>query len=184
MINAALAPNFNLELLSQDARWNALSLEERATEIAQVLAQDCWHNSPFYQKFHDFFKGEKLFLEASLVLANDDKQRSLNHDYRGLDKTTNVLSFATLDQEDAQMSLPFELPQLYLGDIILSYDCLAREVEQQSISLLAHSEHLIMHGLLHLMGYLHDSIQEAEIMEMHESRIMLARGWHDPYTNS
>lgn len=118
-------------------------------------------------------------VELSLVLADDATVRRLNAEWRGQDKPTNVLSFAALDDEDTP--LPEGAP-LLLGDVVLAYQTCAVEAVEQGKSLSDHLSHLVVHGVLHLLGFDHeDSDEEAEEMEVMETSILAALGLPDPY---
>lgn len=118
-------------------------------------------------------------VEMSMVLTNDDAVQALNRDWRGKDKPTNVLSFAALDDEDAP--LPDGAP-LLLGDVVLAYQTCAFEAAEQSKALADHLAHLVVHGVLHLLGYDHEvSEDEAEDMEAEETAILAGLGISDPY---
>ncbi|MDR1009244.1 MAG: rRNA maturation RNase YbeY [Rickettsiales bacterium] len=106
--------------------------------------------------------------EVSLLLAGDVLVAKYNLEYRGKDCATNVLSFETGDRE---------LP----GDIILSYDTLSREAMEQGVAFEAHFAHLLLHGLLHLMGHDHQVEAEAEKMEAKEIEILEKLGFGNPY---
>ncbi len=121
-------------------------------------------------------------LELSIVLANDDLVHVLNREYRHIDKPTNVLSFASIDSDDFAeevMMNPFNL-----GDVILSYDTIARECQEQGKFLLDHIKHLTVHGVLHLMGYDHDNEDDATNMETLEIRILEQLDVQNPYTDT
>lgn len=121
-------------------------------------------------------------LEVSIVLANDDLVHVLNREYREKDKPTNVLSFASIDSDDfakESMMNPFNL-----GDVILSYDTIARECQEQGKFLLDHIKHLTVHGVLHLMGYDHDNEDDATNMETLEIRILEQLDVQNPYTDT
>ena len=105
--------------------------------------------------------------ELCLVLADDTLQRRLNHDFRGADKSTNVLSF-----EGAPASL---------GDVVLALETIAAEADSQGKSLADHVAHLVVHGVLHLMGYDHQTGAEARRMERLEAAILAGLGIADPY---
>src|SRR5437016_3031456 len=85
--------------------------------------------------------------ELSIVLTDDAEQRVLNRDWRGIDKTTNVLSFPQIE--------PFGPVSGLLGDIILARETLVKEADEQGVSLDDHFTHLVVHGFLHLLGYDH-----------------------------
>ena len=110
---------------------------------------------------------------VTVVVENDERIRELNRLWRGLDKPTNVLSFPAPDTQPG--------PARTLGDIAISYQTAAREAAAEDKSLVDHVAHLLVHGFLHLLGYDHESDDDAEEMEGLE-RVILARiGVSDPY---
>jgi len=116
-------------------------------------------------------------LEVSLVLTNDSQVQDLNRDYRGQDKPTNVLSFAALD---ADSPIPPDGPIL-LGDVIIARETAEREAADEDKQLVHHLSHLVVHGVLHLLGYDHMEDDEAEEMESLERSILAGLGVPDPY---
>lgn len=118
-------------------------------------------------------------LEISIVLANDDLVQVLNREYREKDKPTNVLTFATLDSEEPATEGP-----LNLGDVVLSYQTIERECQEQGKFILDHVKHLTVHGVLHLLGYDHRDDDEATDMETLEIRILERLGVQNPYTET
>jgi len=102
-----------------------------------------------------------------LVLADDALQRRLNHEFRGRDKSTNVLSF---DGAPAA-----------LGDVVLALETIAAEAEAQGKPLAHHVAHLVVHGVLHLLGYDHETQGQARSMERLEIEILAGLGIGDPY---
>ncbi len=119
-------------------------------------------------------------VEASIVLANDDLVQVLNREYRGKDKPTNVLSFASLDGDDP---IPPEGP-VHIGDLILAYQTIDVEAKEQGKFFKDHFIHLIVHGTLHLLGYDHMTDDEANIMESTEIRILEKMNIQNPYTET
>jgi probable rRNA maturation factor len=117
-------------------------------------------------------------VELSLVLADDEVVRQLNRQYRGQDKPTNVLSFAALDDADAPT--PTDGP-LLLGDVILAFQTTAAEAAADDKTIGDHLAHLVVHGVLHLLGYDHDDDAEAALMEGRERLILAGLGIADPY---
>jgi probable rRNA maturation factor len=112
--------------------------------------------------------------EVSIVLTDDSAVRKLNRDWRGIDKPTNVLSFPaskTKASGSARM----------LGDIVMAYETLARECDEEHRIFLHHLAHLTVHGFLHLVGYDHQTDRQAEAMEALESKIMTRMNVPDPY---
>lgn len=113
--------------------------------------------------------------ELSLVLADDPRVRALNRDYRDQDKPTNVLSFPNMETPPAAGG-----PRL-LGDVVLARETLQREAREQNKPLEDHLAHLVVHGVLHLMGYDHEEAAQAAEMEERERRILAGLGIADPY---
>lgn len=111
--------------------------------------------------------------EISVLLTNDARQQDLNREWRGKDSSTNVLSFPQIEPEDALEGL--------LGDISLAYETLVREAQELSKPFEDHFVHLMVHGMLHILGFDHLIREEALVMEALETDIMLELGYADPY---
>jgi probable rRNA maturation factor len=120
-------------------------------------------------------------VEISVKFTSDDEVQSLNRDYRGKDKPTNVLSFPMVAPDLIDTVVNSDDGEVLLGDIVLAYETCLREAEVRAISVAAHATHLIVHGTLHLLGYDHMSDGEAEAMEALEQVIMASLGLHNPY---
>jgi probable rRNA maturation factor len=120
-------------------------------------------------------------VELSIVLADDATVQSLNREWRGQDKPTNVLSFAALDDEDAPV---VEGAPLLLGDVVLAWETTAAEATESGKPLADHFSHLVVHGVLHLLGYDHQDEDEAEEMEALETSLLAALGIADPYADT
>jgi probable rRNA maturation factor len=122
--------------------------------------------------------------EMSLVLADDALVQTLNRDYRDKDKPTNVLSFALLDDlddTDDDLARDEGMPIL-IGDVILAFETVQREAREQGKSVGDHLTHLVIHGVLHLLGYDHLSDPDADRMERLETSILARMGIADPYS--
>ena len=115
-------------------------------------------------------------LEVSIVLADDAFVQNLNRDYRGRDEPTNVLSFPA----SSDGARPPDLPVL-LGDIIVAYETATAEAAREGKSLSDHLCHLIVHGMLHLLGYDHQAAAEADAMETLEIDVLAALHIANPY---
>ncbi len=116
-------------------------------------------------------------VELCLVLADDRAVRRLNRDWRGKDKPTNVLSFPA---RDPALKAPRGAPAP-LGDVVIAGGVVAREAAEQGKTVAAHLAHLVVHGVLHLLGYDHEIDAEADRMEALETRILRGLGVADPY---
>ena len=120
-------------------------------------------------------------LSASLLFAGDAEVHALNREWRGKDKPTNVLSFPMLERADL-LALALEGPPELLGDLALAFETCAREAADKGIALDHHAAHLIIHGLLHLAGYDHETgPAEARAMELLEIKALAQLGIADPY---
>ena len=120
-------------------------------------------------------------LTASLLFTSDGQVHALNREWRGKDKPTNVLSFPMLTVE-ALRNLAPEGPPEMLGDLALAYETCAREAAEKDISIEHHTAHLLVHGLLHLAGYDHEtSDEDADKMEALEVKILARMEIADPY---
>jgi probable rRNA maturation factor len=104
----------------------------------------------------------------TLLLTDDARLKALNHTFRGKNKPTNVLSFPSEAKD-------------YLGDVALAYGVTAREARAAGRSLSDHAAHLAVHGVLHLLGYDHETTRQAATMEPLEMRILEKLGISDPY---
>jgi probable rRNA maturation factor len=111
--------------------------------------------------------------ELSIRLVDGAEGRQLNHQYRGKDYATNVLSFP------ADLPPAVKLP--LLGDLVICAPVVAREAAEQDKKLRDHYAHLTVHGVLHLLGHDHEIEAEAERMEAIERRILAGLGIADPY---
>ena len=109
--------------------------------------------------------------QITIRFVDDGEGRTLNHDYRGKDYATNVLSF------------PYEREPLVCGDLVVCAPVVEREAAEQGKPAEAHYAHLIVHGLLHLQGYDHETgKKEARLMEHQERVILASLGYADPYS--
>ncbi len=158
----------NIEISVQDPEWEKMG---EIYDIIKLTAQTALHSAIMPKECAD------RDLEISIVLANDDLVHILNNTYREKDKPTNVLTFATLDEEE----IPHDGP-LNLGDVVLSYQTIEREAQEQGKFPIDHIRHLTVHGVLHLLGYDHKDDDQANDMETLEIRILEQLGVQNPYT--
>ena len=121
-------------------------------------------------------------VEISVRLASDEEVRTLNAQYRGKDKPTNVLSFPMVQPDLIDtVSQNSDDGELLLGDIVLAHGVCVAEAAERGISVEHHATHLLVHGTLHLLGYDHGDDDEAEGMEAIERQALAALGIADPY---
>jgi probable rRNA maturation factor len=112
-------------------------------------------------------KAARLKGDFTILLANDKTLKRLNHDFRGKDKPTNVLSFPGSGG--------------YAGDIALAHGVTRKEAKAAGKTLADHAAHLVVHGVLHLAGHDHERPKEARVMESLEVKILSRLGIADPY---
>lgn len=112
--------------------------------------------------------------ELSIRIVDTQEGRELNRDYRHKDYATNVLSFPA--------ELPPGVPLPILGDLVLCAPVIAREAQEQGKPLKHHYAHMVVHGVLHLLGHDHMEEAEAEVMEALEREVLAGLGIADPYT--
>ena len=158
--------SYEIDISVQDERW-AVAIPEvetlTRTAITKVLEQSAY---------------SRQSLEVSIVLANDAFVQDLNKTYRHKDKPTNVLSFPQTDADDVSEQL---LPVISLGDIIIAYETILKESEEQSKTITDHYTHMLVHGGLHLLHYDHQIESEAQIMEALEAEILNTMDIKNPY---
>lgn len=122
----------------------------------------------------DFVRWARAALEGggqvTIRLVDAEEGQELNREYRGKDYATNVLSF------------PYDTEPRLFGDLVICHPVVVREAAAEGKPLAAHYAHLVVHGMLHLQGYDHEtSDEDAEIMESEERRILALLGYPDPY---
>lgn len=159
----------NVRLRTEGGQWKK-ELPDVAKLIKKAAAQ-AWKNGN---------KGDLEIpvkqAEVSVLLTDDAEVHTLNKKYRGVDRPTNVLSFAALDDEDEPIVDP-----MLLGDIVVAFETTKREAEEQGCSFADHLFHLVVHGMLHLIGYDHIEDRDAEEMEALEIKILAENGIGNPY---
>lgn len=112
--------------------------------------------------------------ELSVRIVGEAESAALNERYRGRRGPTNVLAFAGPDPVNG-------LEPRHLGDVVICAPVVAREAAEQGKTDEAHWAHIAIHGVLHLLGYEHDSEAGAETMERHEASLLATLGFEDPY---
>jgi probable rRNA maturation factor len=117
--------------------------------------------------------GRRERAELLIRIVDEAEGRALNSRYRGKDYPTNVLSFPS--------DLPEEVDSALLGDLVICAPVVSGEAAEQGKALAAHWAHMVVHGMLHLLGYDHRTEEEAERMEGVEVRILNRLGFADPY---
>lgn len=120
-------------------------------------------------------EGRKTKAEVCLRMVNEQEIQQLNKTYRGFDKPTNVLSFPYTLPDSIELEYPL------LGDLVICPNIVALEATEQHKPLKAHWAHMVIHGVLHLLGYDHIEEKDALIMEPIEIDILKRLGFSNPY---
>ena len=107
--------------------------------------------------------------EITVRIVDADEGRALNREYRAKDYATNVLTF------------DYAREPVVSADLVLCAPVVAREAAELGLALQAHYAHMLVHGTLHAQGYDHERVRDARVMEAHETALMLALGFDDPY---
>jgi len=149
-----------VDVIRREPRWGKAVEDDRLVQAAQ--AAYALSEAPL---------GET---EVSLLLCNDAEIRELNATWRGKDSATNVLSFP-LDEPASDHAAK------HLGDIVLAFETVEREAGEKKIPVGQHTAHLVVHGLLHLLGHDHEVVKDAEEMERLEVKILAGLGIANPY---
>jgi len=114
-------------------------------------------------------------VQVSLRIVGSAESRKLNREWRDEDHATNVLSFPAGEMPEMEGEVPT------LGDLVICVPVVKREAQQQGKSLDAHWAHLMIHGVLHLLGYDHEVERDAQLMEACEVAILDSLGFANPY---
>ena len=151
-----------------EGEWEALATRAAETAIRQT---------PFAE-----WLAWPTCVEIAVRLTSDEEVHALNRQYRDKDKPTNVLSFPMIQPDllDA-VTQNSDDGEVILGDIVLAHGVCAAEAAERQVSVEDHATHLIVHGVLHLLGYDHLGDAEAEAMEDMERAALAKLGLHDPY---
>jgi probable rRNA maturation factor len=150
-----------VDVVEDDGNWSALSdaqtlIERAAAAVAQELGGSV---------------GSGM---VAVALSSDASVEVLNGQFRGKPKPTNVLSFPAREG----------VPDGFIGDVILAAETVRREADEQGVPFAHHVQHLVVHGILHLLGYDHISAADAERMEAIEISILSKLGVANPYTGA
>ena len=162
-----------LDINIEDARWEATDLEGLASKAAAAVLLRLGIDDDE--------------AELSVLGCSDERIADLNAEFRGRPSPTNVLSWPA---EERAAEIDGEMPDapeagafgaIELGDIAIAYETCAREAEAAGKTLEAHATHLLVHGVLHLLGFDHERDRDATLMEGLETEILGKMGIEDPY---
>jgi probable rRNA maturation factor len=177
-----------LETISGRNR-NSGPMARSAVPMTEVLVvADCWQTEADVESvIHRAIATAAEMIEAdvdeaelAVMLTDDAGIRTLNSNWRGIDKPTNVLSFPALQPTGPRG--PDDAPRM-LGDIASAYQTTRKEADDEQKPFDHHLSHLAVHGFLHLIGYDHEKDDDAEAMEALETEILAQLGIPDPYAD-
>lgn len=154
-----------VDLVVEDSRWEAAGLAALAEQAGRAALAAAGRDPDLH--------------EIALLACDDARIAALNGEFRGKPVPTNVLSWPAFG---AVVPEPEQDEPIFLGDLALGYDTCAREAEEAGIALADHAAHLVVHGILHLIGHDHGDDAEAEAMEALEARVLARLGIADPYS--
>ena len=159
-----------LEIIVDGAGWRRIpNLNKNLHKAANVLGA----NLPRHLR---------IPAKATLLLTTDAKMRNLNRNFRGVDKATNVLSFPQFGVQELPKKGKIKQP-VYLGDISLGYQHIVYEANEYNKILINYVTHLMIHGILHLLGYDHGTDTAARRMEGLEKKVLAKLNMPDPYVS-
>lgn len=165
--------NVHPDILVQSDKWH------KALPNLDDLVQGICSKLFTHEQFKDYFPKD---VELSIVFTDDAAIQELNASYRNKDKPTNVLSFPNFDLEPGEPFPKQAVPcECILGDVVIAIETVGREAKEQSKPLASHVSHMLVHGILHLLGYNHEAEKEAETMEALEVEILVQLGIGNPY---
>ena len=147
--------NSNIYIYQKEAKWKA---DEINTIRKVIKATNTQRNG------------------LTIRLSNDKEIKAFNLKWKGINKSTNILSFLNNDKV-----FSFENNMIYLGDIIISYDALLKEVKSKKIDFNDHLSHILIHGILHLKGYTHEKEEDTRLMQNEEKRLLKNLNIKNPY---
>jgi probable rRNA maturation factor len=155
-----VSASFDVDVQIEAEGWHQVFGPDSEAEIGKIVHAASHHFEPAGDSF-------------ALLLTSDAIVQGLNAQWRNKDQPTNVLSFPAPETVHAL--------EKTLGDVALAYETCAREAEEQGKNLKDHATHLLVHGLLHLLGYDHEAEDDAAEMEGLEREILASLGIADPY---
>ncbi|MEO1138249.1 MAG: rRNA maturation RNase YbeY [Pseudomonadota bacterium] len=160
-----------VEVLIEDTRWLALEMDDLANRAARATLTELTLAADAF--------------EISVLACDDARIAALNEDFRAKDQPTNVLSWPNEERgakvEGTAPDPPNSADDPELGDIAIAYETCLREAEAARKPMQDHVTHLLVHGVLHLLGYDHIRDKDATLMEQLEVRILGKLGLPDPY---
>ena len=163
----------SVDLIMEEARWKTLNLLQIA-------------NSAFKETLSHLNMRSENFI-CCILACNSKKIKGLNAQFRGKNNSTNVLSFPSTTEICKVKSIPkleAHVDPFELGDIAIAYEVCKKEAHFSKIDFEHHVYHLIVHSVLHLLGYEHEEEKKAAEMEKIEVQVLAKLGINNPYLNN
>lgn len=166
--------NIKTDLVIESQEWHSLdtNFENYITHVVKSVLVFTGHTNNICS------------FQVSFLLTNDETLKKLNKQYRNKDKTTNVLSFPYQGMTPDISFIKANQNNQYLGDVAISYEKILEESIHFERTFIEHFTHIIVHSVLHLLGYDHVIDKDAEIMEGLENKILDTLGFGKTYRNS
>ena len=174
-ISSVTLPRFIIEIAYDSDKWSSHSEidEQYIVNIAKRAFEHCASSITIKTA------------EISLLLTDNAKMQSLNQEFRTVSRPTNILSFPDTEINwQASLEKNQHYDYLYLGDAALGYEQIKHEAQNKNVIFQDHFKHLIIHAIMHMMGYDHIQDQEALIMESLEIEILQSLNISNPYKNN
>ena len=160
-----------IEVVLEDGRWETLNVVVLASQGFNAVMQ--------------YFELDPQIYEVEILACDDNRIAELNFDFRGIEKSTNVLSWPSVDRSPgSEGQFPTKIMRDsdgFMGDIAMSYDTCLREGNVSERKVEHHISHLFVHAMLHLMGFDHENDKDAALMETIEVEILGKMGIDSPY---
>ena len=168
MPEAAEPPEPLVEVIHEEPRWQEAGLDALAERAGRATLMAVGREPSRH--------------EIALLACSDARIAGLNADFRGKPRPTNVLSWPDFDGPVPVPSGGADAERLFLGNIAIAYETCLREAEEAAIPFADHVSHLVVHGVLHLLGHDHIDQMEAEAMEALETNVLATMGVPNPYS--
>ena len=190
--NSDIATEEEDPLRSEEEQF-VFSIQRGALNIDYVIQSLEWHDFIVMHKEKISYIIETTFKKAnislnkgitnniSLTFVDDDEIRNINSEWRNKDKPTNVLSFPSFEREEMQNKAYLNVPFNEFGDIIIAWHYCQNEADNANISFEEHIFHMVIHGILHILGYDHINQEDALVMEALEVQVLNDHGMQNPY---
>jgi probable rRNA maturation factor len=171
--------NLDLQVFCNSKLWQSFADSSKISDIIKKIVRKLIKLSPIYP-----FISKQHIISLEISLLSDRQITKINQQFRNQNKATNVISLAVIDKEINNMGLEKFFANnrhIFLGEIFLSYERLLKEASNENKDFTSHLTHLILHSILHLIGFDHIEEKEADIMENIEISILQQINIKNPY---